>query len=71
MWAWLAAEIAQTVAILRMNRKLFPTVDDITAGPLWRLVAVSAVVFAGAAYPAFHAAQQSLAVVVAVAMVYS
>jgi O-antigen/teichoic acid export membrane protein len=71
MWTWLAAEIAQTVAILRMNRKLFPTADAVTAGPVWRLVAVSAVVFGGAAYPAFHAAQQSLVVVVAVAMVYS
>ena len=33
MWAWLAAEIAQTVAILRMNRKLFPTADDCYCRP--------------------------------------
>jgi hypothetical protein len=32
---------------------------------------VTAVVFAGAAYPAFHAAQQSLAADMTVAVVYS
>jgi O-antigen/teichoic acid export membrane protein len=71
MYAWLAAEIAQTVAILNMNRKLFPAGDGVNVGPIWRLVAVMALVFAGAAYPAFHAMQQSLIVVVVVAAVYS
>ena len=71
MYAWLAAEVAQTVAILRMNRKLFPAGDEVTAGPVWRLLVVTAVVFAGAAYPAFHATQQSLAVDMTVAVVYS
>ena len=71
MYAWLAAEVAQTVAILRMNRKLFPAGDEMTAGPVWKLLVVTSVVFAGAAYPAFHAAQQSLAMNMAVAVVYS
>jgi hypothetical protein len=71
MYAWLAAEVAQTVAILQMNRKLFPSGDEVTAGPVWRLLVVTSVVFAGAAYPAFHAAQQSLAVDMTVAVVYS
>ena len=71
MWAWLAAEVAQTIAILRMNRKLFPIGDEVTSGPVWRLLVVTTVVFAGSAYPAFHAAQRSLPVVMAVAVVYS
>jgi O-antigen/teichoic acid export membrane protein len=71
MWTWLAAEIALTVAILRMNRKLFPADDRVSAGPLWRLVAVLAVAFAVAAYPAFHAVGESLGKVIAVAFAYS
>jgi O-antigen/teichoic acid export membrane protein len=71
MYAWLAAEIAQTIAILQMNRKLFPVAAEISAGPVWRLLLVTVVVFAGAAYPAFHAAQRSLLVVMAVAVIYS
>jgi O-antigen/teichoic acid export membrane protein len=60
MWAWFAAEVAQTVAILKMNQKLFPSGYEVTAGPLWRLVAVMALVFAGAAYPAFQAVREPL-----------
>jgi O-antigen/teichoic acid export membrane protein len=71
MGAWLAAEVAQTVAILRMNQRLFPAELRVTAAPLWRLAAATAVVFAGAAYPAYRAAHESLAVIVAVACAYS
>jgi O-antigen/teichoic acid export membrane protein len=71
MWAWLAAEVGLTVAILRMNRKLFPIGDEVTAGPLWKLVAVLAVVFGGAIYPAFRAVQEPLAVIVLVTLVYT
>src|SRR5271163_2106613 len=71
MWAWLAAEVAQTVAILRMNQKLFPSGHEVTTGPVWRLAAVVALVFAGAAYPAFQAIHEPLMKIVVVALVYS
>lgn len=71
MWAWLVAEVAQTVAILRMNQKLFPEDCKVTAAPVWRLAAVTAVVFAGAAYPAYQAVHESLPVIVAVTAAYA
>ncbi len=71
MWAWLAAEVGLTVAILRMNRKLFPIGDEVTSGPLWRLVAILAVVFGAAIYPAFRAVQEPLTTIVLVALVYT
>jgi O-antigen/teichoic acid export membrane protein len=70
LYAWLAAEAALTVAILRMNRKLFPAGNEITAGPVWRLLAVTAVVFAAAAYPAFHAADEPFPKVLAIAAAF-
>jgi len=71
MYAWLAAEVALTIAILRMNRKLFPAGYEVAAGPVWRLLAVTAVVFAGAAYPAFRSASESFPVVLAIAAAYT
>ena len=71
MYAWLAAEVALTIAILRMNRKLFPAGYEITARPVWRLLAVTSVVFAGATYPAFRSASESFPVVLAIAAAYT
>lgn len=68
---WLAAEIALTVAILKMNKRLFPEQYAVTAAPVRRLVAVLAVVFAGAAYPAFQARHEPLSTVLAVAILYA
>jgi len=71
MWVWLAAEIAQIVVIFRMNRALFPNDYSVTAGPLWKLVLVLMVVFAGAIYPARLSVKESLVQVVAVATLYT
>jgi O-antigen/teichoic acid export membrane protein len=71
MWVWLAAEIAQIVVIFRMNKVLFPSDYSVTAGPLWKLILVLTIVFAGATYPARLSAGESLAKVVAVAAIYT
>ncbi len=71
MVAWLVAEIAQTVAIIRMNQRLMPSEYQVAVGPVWRLAAVLAVVFAGAVYPAFQAVQAPLLRIVAITVVYS
>jgi O-antigen/teichoic acid export membrane protein len=67
MWAWLAAEIAQTAYILRLNRQLFPEEMSISLIPMLRLGAVLAVAFALAAWPAFASADWPLMTIVAVA----
>jgi O-antigen/teichoic acid export membrane protein len=71
MYAWLVAEVTLTIAILRMNGKLFPEGRGVAAGPLWKLLAVTAVVFAGAAYPAFHAASEPFPRILAIAAGYT
>ena len=71
VWAWLAAEIAQTAAIFKMNQKLFPSGSRVTSAPLWRLALVTALVFAGATYPAYRAVHESLIVIAIMACAYS
>jgi hypothetical protein len=71
MWAWLAAEVAQTIAIVKMNQKLFPNGGEVTMKPIWKLALVTTVVFAGATYPAFRAVHESLTVIFVVAVAYS
>ncbi len=70
MFAWLAAEIAQTVYILRLNVQLFPAASKISMAPVVRLVAVLTVGFAVAAWPAYASVDWSLATVVVVASAF-
>jgi O-antigen/teichoic acid export membrane protein len=67
MVAWLAAEIAQTIYILRLNMQLFPPESAISVAPVVRLVAVLAVAFGLAAWPVFASVNWPLPTVVAVA----
>ncbi|WP_150133097.1 lipopolysaccharide biosynthesis protein [Acidisarcina polymorpha] len=71
MIAWLVAETAQTIAIVRMNKKMFPADYGITAKPILRLTGVLSIVFAGAVYPAFQAPQESLPIILIVAVLYT
>jgi O-antigen/teichoic acid export membrane protein len=67
MFAWLAAEMAQTVYILRLNVQLFPSHLAISMAPLGRLVAVLIVAFGLAAWPVFASVHWPLTAVVAAA----
>jgi O-antigen/teichoic acid export membrane protein len=67
MVAWLAAEIAQTIYILRLNMQLFPPESAISVAPVVRLVAVLTVAFGLAAWPVFASVNWPLPTVVAVA----
>jgi O-antigen/teichoic acid export membrane protein len=67
MVAWLVAEIAQTIYILRLNMQLFPPESAISMAPLVRLVAVLAIAFGLAAWPVFASVNWPLPTVVAVA----
>jgi O-antigen/teichoic acid export membrane protein len=67
MFAWLAAEIAQTAYILRLNLELFPAEVAISMAPVVRLVAVLVVAFGLAAWPVFASVQWPLTAVVAAA----
>ena len=64
MAAWLAAELAQTFFILRLNVQLFPADMSISMAPVMRLVAVLVIAFGLAAWPVFAAVQWSLTAVV-------
>jgi O-antigen/teichoic acid export membrane protein len=67
MFAWLAAEIAQTVYILRLNVQLFPADMAISMAPVARLVAVLLVAFSLAVWPVFAAVDWPLPTVAAAA----
>jgi O-antigen/teichoic acid export membrane protein len=67
MVAWLTAEIAQTIYILRLNMQLFPAESAISMAPVVRLVAVLAVAFGLAAWPVFESVNWPLPTVLAVA----
>jgi O-antigen/teichoic acid export membrane protein len=67
MFAWLAAEIAQTVYILRLNVRLFPADMAISMAPVARLAAVLLVAFGLAAWPVFAAVDWPLPTVAAAA----
>ncbi len=67
MFAWLAAELAQTAYILRLNVQLFPPEMTISMRPVARLAAVLVVAFGLAAWPVFASVQWPLWQVVAVA----
>jgi hypothetical protein len=54
MWAWLAAELAQTIYILRLNVQMFPADMKISMGPVGRLLAVLLIAFGLAAWPVFE-----------------
>jgi O-antigen/teichoic acid export membrane protein len=66
MVAWLAAEIVQTIYILRLNMDLFPSESAISIVPVVRLVAVLALAFGLAAWPVFASMTWPLSTVVAV-----
>jgi len=68
MYAWLIAEIVQTIYILRLNVQLFPAGIKISLAPILRLVAVLVITFGIAAWPAFASVQWPLTTVVAVAV---
>jgi len=67
-FVWLAAEVAQTVYILRLNIKLFPREVKISSGPVVRLAFALVIAFAIAAYPAYASIHWPLSKVVAVAV---
>jgi O-antigen/teichoic acid export membrane protein len=67
-FVWLAAEVAQTIYILRLNVRLFPREVKISSGPVVRLFMGLAVAFAIAAYPAYASVHWPLSKVVAVAV---
>jgi O-antigen/teichoic acid export membrane protein len=67
-FVWLAAEVAQTIYILRLNVQLFPREMEISMDPVVRLVAVLSIAFGIAAWPAFAAVRWPLGTVVAVAV---
>jgi O-antigen/teichoic acid export membrane protein len=68
MLSWLAAEIAQTIYILRLNVQLFPADMTISMAPVVRLVAVLAIAFGLAAWPVFAAVEWPLPTVVTAAV---
>ncbi len=68
MLTWLAAELAQTLYILRLNEQLFPPDMKISVAPMLRLVAVLSVAFGMAAWPVFASVDWSLPAVLAVAV---
>ena len=68
MFVWLAAEVAQTIYILRLNVQLFPREVKISMAPVVRLVGVLAVAFGIAAWPAFASIHWPLGTVVGVAV---
>jgi O-antigen/teichoic acid export membrane protein len=68
MFVWLAAEVAQTIYILRLNVQLFPREMEISMNPVVRLVAVLSVAFGIAAWPAFASVRWPLGTVVSVAV---
>ena len=68
MVAWLAAEVAQTIYILRLNIQLFPADMTISMAPVGRLLGVLVVAFGLAAWPVFAAVHWSLAEVVGAAI---
>jgi len=67
MITWLAAEVAQTAYILRLNVQLFPADVKISMVPVARLLAVLVLAFALAAWPVFASVAWPLPLVVAVA----
>jgi len=69
MFSWLAAEIAQTIYILRLNVQLFPPDMTISMAPVVRLVAVLVIAFGLAVWPVFASVQWPLPAVVAAAAV--
>jgi O-antigen/teichoic acid export membrane protein len=70
MFTWLAAEVAQTAYILRLNVQLFPADMQISMAPVARLLAVLVVAFGLAAWPVFASVNWPLLyVVVAAALV--
>ena len=69
MIAWLAAEVAQTIYILRLNLELFPAEMTISMAPVMRLLAVLIVAFGLAAWPVFASVQWPLTAVVAAAVI--
>jgi O-antigen/teichoic acid export membrane protein len=68
MFTWLAAEVAQTLYILRLNVQLFPADMTISMVPVVRLLAVLAVAFGLAAWPVFASIRWPLPTVVASAV---
>jgi hypothetical protein len=68
MLTWLAAEVAQTAYILRLNVELFPADVKISMAPVARLAAVLSVAFGLAAWPVFESVHWPLPVVVAAAV---
>lgn len=69
MMAWLAAEVAQTGYILRLNVQLFPREVTISMAPMGRLLGVLVVAFGLAAWPVFASVRWSLFQVVGAAVV--
>jgi O-antigen/teichoic acid export membrane protein len=68
MLAWLGAEVAQTIYILRLNVQLFPADVTISMVPVVRLLAVLTVAFGLAAWPVFASVEWPLAIVVGTAV---
>jgi O-antigen/teichoic acid export membrane protein len=68
MFTWLAAELAQTAYILRLNVQLFPADMAISMAPVARLVAVLVIAFGLAAWPVFAAVDWPLPAVVGAAV---
>ena len=68
MFAWLAAELAQTAYILRLNVQLFPADSPISMAPVARLGAVLIAAFSLAAWPVFASVRWPLTAVVGVAV---
>jgi O-antigen/teichoic acid export membrane protein len=69
MFTWLAAELAQTIYIMRLNVQLFPADMTISMAPVARLAAVLVVAFGLAAWPVFASVQWPLTAVVGAAVV--
>jgi O-antigen/teichoic acid export membrane protein len=67
MFSWLAAEIAQTVYILRLNVQLFPPGMTISMAPVGRLIGVLVFAFGCAAWPVYAGVRWPLPAVVAAA----
>ncbi len=68
MFAWLAAELAQTLYILRLNVQLFPADMTLSMAPVLRLIVVLVVAFGVAAWPVFASVKWALTAVVASAV---
>ena len=69
MLTWLAAEVAQTIYILRLNIQLFPADMTISMAPVVRLLAVLVIAFGLAAWPVFASVHWPLAAVIGAAVV--